>query len=207
MNRREAIGKVTLIIGGALIGANYFLSGCRQKGASNVDDLFTPDSNEYLNEIADTILPGTKSPGAKAANVGSFIAVMVRDCYTKQEQKIFVEGLKKLNDAAYKRYGNDFMGLATLQRIDLLVALDKEQKAFVAQLNKDIAADAAKHKGELKYFPPDLPQHYFTMMKQLTLLGYFTSEIGCSKALRYIAVPGRYDGDIAYKKGDKAWAI
>jgi len=38
------------------------------------------------------------------------------------------------------------------------------------------------------------------------LLGYFTSEAGCTKALRYIPVPGKYVGCISYRKGDKAWA-
>ncbi len=42
------------------------------------------------------------------------------------------------------------------------------------------------------------------MMKELTLWGYFTSEPGANKALRYIAVPGKYQGCIDYKKGDKA---
>ena len=50
------------------------------------------------------------------------------------------------------------------------------------------------------------PNHYFSLMKQLTLLGFFTSEIGATKALRYVAVPGRFDGCVDYKKGDKAWA-
>ena len=44
------------------------------------------------------------------------------------------------------------------------------------------------------------------MMKELTLLGFFTSEIGATKALRYVAVPGKYVGCIPYNKGDKAWA-
>jgi hypothetical protein len=74
------------------------------------------------------------------------------------------------------------------QRHDLLVDLDKESK------------DYQKKKKE------DDPNHYFTLMKQLTLWGFFTSEPGATKALRYVAVPGRYEGCIPYKKGDKAWA-
>jgi hypothetical protein len=64
----------------------------------------------------------------------------------------------------------------------------------------------AKHKGDSKYVPADIPNHYFRMMKELTLLGYFTSEVGATKALRYIETPGHYDGCMPYKKGDKAWA-
>ena len=47
--------------------------------------------------------------------------------------------------------------------------------------------------------------HYFSMMKELTLLGYFSSEIGCTHALRYAETPGSYDGDVPYHKGDRAW--
>ena len=207
MNRRDAIGRVAILMGGAVIGAEFFLSGCKPSGAKSVDDLFTEDNTAFLNEVADTILPDTKaSPGAKAANVGGFMAIMVRDCYTPADQKIFVEGIGKLNDAANKKSGSKFVDLTPQQRTDLLVDLDKEQKAFTADRDKKLSADALAHKGEANYKAPELPNHYFRMMKQLTLMGYFTSEVGATKALRYIAIPGRYDGCVPYKKGDKAWA-
>ncbi len=206
MNRRDAIGRVALLMGGAVIGAEFFLSGCKPKGASSVDDLFAQNNTDFLNEVADTILPTTSSPGAKAANVGGFMAVMVRDCYTPADQQTFIDGMSKLNDAAGKKFSGKFMDLTPQQRTDLLIDLDKEQKAFTADRDKQLAADALKHKGEANYKGPELPNHYFRMMKQLTLLGYFTSEIGATKALRYIAIPGRYDGCVPYKKGDKAWA-
>jgi hypothetical protein len=193
-------------MGGAVIGAEFFLSGCKPKGASSVDDLFAQNNTDFLNEVADTILPTTSSPGAKAANVGGFMAVMVRDCYTPADQQTFIDGMSKLNDAAGKKFSSKFMDLTPQQRTDLLIDLDKEQKAFTADRDKQLAADALKHKGEANYKGPELPNHYFRMMKQLTLLGYFTSEVGATKALRYIAIPGRYDGCVPYKKGDKAWA-
>jgi hypothetical protein len=206
MNRRDAIGRVALIMGGAVIGAEFFLSGCKPQGASNVEDLFVQDNVDYMNEIADTILPTTSSPGAKAANVGAFMGVMVRDCYTPADQKTFIDGLSKLNDAANTKYSSKFMSLTDEQRTALLVDLDKEQKKFTEDRSKQLAADALKNKDVKDYKAPELPKHYFRMMKELTLTGYFTSEIGATKALRYIAVPGRYDGCVPYKKGDKAWA-
>jgi len=206
MNRRDAIGRVALIMGGAVIGAEYFLSGCKSTTTSQVTDLFDTDHVAFLNEVADTILPTTSSPGAKAANVGGFMAVMVRDCYTPEDQKTFLEGIKKLDGASQKKFSSKFMDLSDKQRTDLLTDLDKEQKDYTAKRDKDLAADALKHKDEPKYKAPEIPKHYFRMVKELTLLGYFTSEIGATKALRYIAVPGHYDGCVPYKKGDKAWA-
>lgn len=205
MNRRDAISRVALIMGGAVIGADFFISGCKTT-SKKVNDLFTEDHVAFLNEVADTILPTTSSPGAKAANVGQFMTVMVQDCYEPKNQKIFVDGLSKLDDASQKKFNNKFMDLNPQQRTDLLVALDKEQKDFTKQRNKEIDAEKLQHKDDPKYKMVDRPNHYFRMMKELTLLGYFTSEIGATKALRYVAVPGRYDGCVPYKKGDKAWA-
>jgi len=93
-----------------------------------------------------------------------------------------------LDDASKKKNSKSFLESTPEQRHDLLVDLDKEQKAYTAEKKKDD------------------PAHYFRMMKELTLWGYFTSEPGANKALRYIAVPGKYQGCIDYKKGDKAWA-
>ena len=69
-----------------------------------------------------------------------------------------------------------------------------------------MAAEEAKHAGDINYVEPDKPNHYFKMMKELTLLGFFTSEVGSTKALRYIETPGHFDGCVPYKKGDRAWA-
>ncbi|HWD87463.1 MAG TPA: gluconate 2-dehydrogenase subunit 3 family protein [Mucilaginibacter sp.] len=189
MNRRDAIGRVALIMGGTMIGAEFLLSGCKPKNPT-VTDLFDQDHVAFMDEVADTILPDTpSSPGAKAAKVGDFMAVMVRDCYEDKDQDIFLKGFGKIDDAANKKFSKKFMDLDANQKLALLTDLDKEQQAYS------------------KTKKPKDPNHYFRMMKELTLLGYFTSEVGCTKALRYVPVPGRYDGCIPYKKGDKAWAL
>ena len=102
MNRRDALARVALLMGGAVIGGDYFLTGCspassnkeagdtKDKAAANNFKPLNPEQTAYLTEVADTILPATKTPGAKAANVGSFMAVMVRDCYKPEDQKIFI---------------------------------------------------------------------------------------------------------------------
>jgi hypothetical protein len=190
MQRREAISRVALILGGTIVGAELFLSGCTNSdkniGGAGVN--FSNDDVAFLDEVAETILPATNTPGAKEAKVGEFMTVMVRDCYEEKDQKIFTEGMQKLNAASKKKNGSFFLDSSPQQRHDLLVDLDKEQKDY---MDKKKAED---------------PTHYFRMMKELTLWGYFTSEPGATKALRYVAVPGKYEGCIDYKKGDKAWA-
>jgi hypothetical protein len=191
MNRRDALSRVALLLGGTVIGGELFLSGCTsadKKIGQSVD--FTADDLAYLDEIAETIIPATDTPGAKEAKVGQFMGVMVKDCYKPNEQKVFLEGMNKLNEASKKKFsGNGFMKITPEQRKELLNELDKEQKAYAKDKKKE-----------------DDP-HYFTLMKQLTLLGYFTSEPGATKALRYVPVPGRFEACIPYKKGDKAWAL
>lgn len=179
-----------MIIGGTVIGAEAFLSGCAKRTEESVSWLdFSVDRVAFLDEVGETILPATaSSPGAKEAMIGEFMKVIVSDCYEEKDQRIFIDGIAKLNASAEEKFGNAFMKLTPEEKHDLLVALDKEAK------------DHSRNKKH------EEPAHYFTMMKQLTLWGYFTSEVGSKKALRYEPLPGRYDGCYPYKKGDKAWA-
>lgn len=185
MERKEAIRYISLLLGGTLVGSGSFLSGCK-----NVDDkkLFSSDDITLLDDIAETILPETNTPGAKAAKVGEFMTVMVTDCYNEKQQETFHNGMKKINELSEQQFDVPFVKITPKQKQILLVQLDKEQKQFM------------KSKKE------DEPSHYFRMMKELTLLGYFTSEPGCTKAKRYIPVPGKYIGCVPYKKGDKTFA-
>jgi hypothetical protein len=141
-----------------------------------------------LDEIADTILPDTKTPGAKAAGVGPFIAMMVGDTYDPREQRLFLDGLATLELESRAQNGGGFMASSPAQRLALLRRLDRE------------AIDYMREEGS-----GDRP-HYFRLIKELTLLGYFTSEIGCTQAMRYVETPGRFDPCITYTVGDKAWA-
>jgi hypothetical protein len=43
-------------------------------------------------------------------------------------------------------------------------------------------------------------------MYELTCLGYYTSEIGATKALKYVHIPGKYEACIPLQPGQKAWA-
>jgi hypothetical protein len=97
--------------------------------------------------------------------------------------------MDKINKAAEKEFDKNFMQITPEQRHKLLVEIDNEQKEY------------NKKKKE------DSPNHYFRLMKELTLLGYFTSEVGATKALRYIESPGKFEGCVPYHKGEKAWAL
>jgi hypothetical protein len=227
ISRREAIMRVSALLGGvAFIGSSALLTGCRpdagkqtSSDSTTASANFSTDDVAFLDEIADTILPTTSTPGAKAAKTGAFMALMVRDTYQPDDQKRFRDGMKKVDDATQKAYNVSFMKATPDQRLAILTALDKEQ------VTQSQAQQEAKRKKALAQMPDQRKEsapgtdvgaatavqentgrHYFRMMKELSLLGYFTSEIGCTQALRYAETPGRYDPCAPYKPGDKAWA-
>lgn len=196
MNRREALRAVSLIMGGTVIGAQAFLSSCQnstedQKALEEQrDKAFSRSDIALLDEIGETIIPATDVPGAKAVGIGDFMTMMVVDVYEEKNQEAFREGLDKIRGNFEDRYGHSFMdGTAT------------ERHEFLSELNKELEVAGQEKKAE------DEPEHYFRIMKELTLLGYFSSEIGSTQALRYVETPGRYDGCMPYQKGDKAWAV
>lgn len=188
MNRREAIQRVALLVGGSVIGSKLFLEGCTRPASKDVASLFEKENTNFLGDLAEAILPKTDTPGAKEAGVGEFIPVMIRDCYTEADQKSFIEGLDKVDETAKKEHGKVFQELSAEEKLQFVNSLDKEAKDY--QRNRE----------------GDDPNHFFTMLKQLTLTGFFTSEVGMTQALRYVKIPGKFDGNYPYKKGDRAFA-
>jgi hypothetical protein len=142
------------------------------------------------------------------------MALMVTDCYGPDQQKVFREGMRKLDDACKQSKNSAFMAATLQQRLAVLNVLDQEQKRVM-----DSREAADRRRKGLAPVPglvisidegndqaTDRPAHYFRMIKELTLLGYFTSEIGCKQAMRYVEAPGRFDPCIPYTAGDPAWA-
>jgi hypothetical protein len=188
LSRREAIRRVSALLGGiTLIGQSAWLAGCSTAPRAS-GHRFSESDVALLDEIADTILPPTKTPGAKAAGVGPFIAKMVADTYDPNEQRVFVEGLAALEDESRAQNGGGFMASSPAQRVALLERLDREAIEYMRRPGSDARP------------------HYFRLIKELTLLGYFTSEIGCTQAMRYTEVPGRFEPCVTYTAGEKAWA-
>lgn len=168
---------------------------------------FTADQDATVAELADTIIPTTKTPGAKAAKVNEIIDVIVKDCYREPEQKAFIEGLAHTNKLSQDAYGKAFAQLDGTQRIDIVKKLEAEAKQQRADMARNVQAGAAQNDVQLPKEKKKSITPFFSMLKDLTLTGYFTSEIGATQALEYVAVPGRYDGCVPLKPGQKAWAI
>lgn len=227
INRREAIRRVSVLLGGAaFVGGNNLLAAVEHAHSAlePAPGKFTAQDVAYLDEIAETILPATKTPGAKAAKTGAFMALMVTDCYSPLEQQVFLDGMRKVDQAARQAHAVSFVAATPAQRLAVLTVLDGEQKRVMDAreaadrqrkgLSPIVRGDATEAKAEdvpgtpVAAAPPAGPQpaHYFRMMKELALLGFFTSKIGCTQALRYVEAPGRFDACLPYAPGEPAWA-
>ena len=170
MNRRQALISVSAVAAHALFAdvVSAFArtsAALAEQSAPWQAELFGAEEGAVLEDVVDTILPETSSPGAKAARVHVFVDLAASRCLTSAEQQALSDALDQLGDG--------FGTLSTEQRIARLNVMDKAA---------------------------------FATLKELTLLGYFTSEIGCTQALAYEAVPGGYRGCIDLKPGQKAWA-
>lgn len=203
-SRRDLLKTIAILTGGAVIGGSLFMQGCKNNGGAALN--LSPTQLALLDEIGETIIPATDTPGAKAAKIGAFMNTMVSDCYTAEEQKVFAAGVNGFEDGCKKLNNKSFAECSVEQRKAFLVTLEKEAKEFDKKVNEENKKEkeAAKAKGwqaDLDF--KNKPNHYYTMLKQLTLFGYFTSEIGMTKAQNYVPVPTKYDGAYAYKAGDK----
>lgn len=183
MNRRDALKSVMVMMGGSMVGATALLTGCAPE--HQIEGLnFSPEDIAFLDEIGDTIIPETDTPGAKATGIGAFMVMMVKDTYDADQQKAFVDGLNMIRKDFKSSKGTDFVEAAQEDRLAYLNGMYEQFKTSNGEEAKVI-----------------------NMLKDLTVLGYFSSEIGATQALNYVEVPGRFDACIPYNKGDKAYAI
>lgn len=211
MNRRDLLKQIALVTGAVVVGGDFFLTGCKQVGKPETG--FTPSNIALLDEIGETIIPATTTPGAKAAKIGEFMKVMVTDCYTEKQQAAFMNGLVSLEEACNAMHGKNFFECDPAERKEFLLSLEKEAKDFNQKRDEEDKPKKNTHQQTNATLPwkeqtefEGNPSHYYTMMKQLTLWGFFSSETGMTETLRHVAVPGRYDGAVPYTKGEKAWA-
>ncbi len=201
MERRDLLKMIAAATGLAFVGGEVWAAGPVAKTAAAAKPLFGAGDIMLLDEIAETILPRTETPGAKDAACGAQMAVMVQDCYDAKQQALFVAGLAALQASCKQQYQRDFLQLNAAERTALLTQLDKDASARNAAIASNDSTNVSNRKGDASIEP-----HYFTLLKQLSIFVFFTSKVGATEVLRYVAVPGRYDGAMPYKKGDKAWA-
>ncbi len=145
-----------------------------------------PTQDRIVTTIAEHIIPATDTPGASAARVNEFIDLIVAEWYTDAERARFLRGLADMDAASRSRSGKVFVDATPAQQVALLNELDAEVTALRSAGDREAAG-----------------RHFFNQMKWLTLLGYYTSEVGVEQELHYVMIPGRYDPCAATGLGNR----
>lgn len=167
------------------------LKGCKAKPGIAWKPVFlNEDQASIVSTVSEIIIPRTDTPGAKDVGVPSFIDKMLQEVYSKEDQEAFNSGLQAFNEGAKKEYDEDFNDLD-----------EEDQTAYVKKVH-DAAVEASKNESNGDKRP------FILTMKELTLLGFFTSEAGATKVLQYDPVPGAYHGCLPLSEAGngKTWA-
>jgi hypothetical protein len=191
IGRREALRRAAMLLGGALSAPAIagVLAGCDSRSAA--DGTWTPralttEQSELVATIAEHILPETDTPGARAAGVHKFIDKMLAEHYPAGARHRVLNGLADVDARARRDRGRAFLQCGV-----------EEQRAVLARIDQEAFA-----------VPPgsrEVP--YFRTLKELTLLGYYTSEIGATQELRYVRIPERFEGCVPFAQIGRTWAV
>jgi gluconate 2-dehydrogenase gamma chain len=190
MDRREALRRLTSAVGSTLsvpiVGA--ILAGCRAETTSGdwKPRTLTREQADLLGVLVDLIIPATDTPGAKDVGVVGFIDKLLTDWVKPEERTAFVTGLADIDPMARAAHQVTFQRATPEQQTAMLTRLDSE------------AIEARKRRAD--------PLPFFATLKEWTLVGYYTSETGATKELRWLATPGRYQGDLPVGEVGRTWA-
>ncbi len=180
MTRRDALKRAALFLGVALtpsLIANV-LHAAATPGAKAV--FLSPAQLDLVTAIAERILPRTDTPGATDVGVPAFVDLMLGNYSTENERKVFAAGLDEVNAASFAAHAQSFVKVSATQQdailLKIAVASQKKEKTF------------------------------FHQIKELTVVGYFTSEIVGRTVLHYDPVPGRFQGCVPISEvGNVLW--
>jgi hypothetical protein len=159
---------------------SLFQAAHEQLSEQRVLKTLNPHQNATITTIAEIIIPQTSTPGAKAARVNEFIDLILTEWYDEEEKSTFLTGLADVDSRTRELYSKDFVECGEQQQVEILQALDDE----VAARTQDVRRRRSR--------PPE--KNFFFMMKQLTLVGYYTSQIGFEQELHGEIIPSRHAG-------------
>lgn len=191
MDRREAIQRTAMMLGYAVSASAIagIMNGCKSAPELAFKPVFlSEDMAGIIAEISEIIIPKTDTPGAKDVGVPSFIDLMLKECYKKEDQDRFTKGATDFDADAKATYGDSFLYCDAEKQKELVFKYHGEA---IAAMKSDSA-------------PKDRP--FILMVKELTMLGFFTSEVGATKVLQYEAVPGAYKGCVPLAEVGRTWA-
>ena len=207
INRREALRRSSYILGGALSASTMaaVMSGCKPSTTTPdwLPEHLAPDQANTVAEIAERIIPTTSTPGAKTAMVDRYIDSYLKDVATQEIQAEFNAGLSELEGVAKTKFKKRFVELSDVDKDVVLREIAGAPNK--RQTDAERAAELA-NEGERSITMND-QERFFNLMRELTITGYFTSEIGATQALKFDPIPGDYVGCVPYAEVGGAWAL
>jgi gluconate 2-dehydrogenase gamma chain len=201
MDRRELLHRASLLLGGAITAsaATGILAGCAATPwvdgptpMGPTGSFLTPLEMATVTSMADQIIPKTETPGALDVGVPAFIDRMLAGYYQQRERDVMRAGLKLADNDARLLRGVSFAQLTGSEQVALMTRYDREQYDYTR-------ANALKD--------PPPPPHAFRLLKELTILGFCTSEPGATKLMYYNQNPGPYRGDLPLSEVGKVSAL
>lgn len=199
MNRREVIQRATMILGYAITGPALtgILNGCKATPEQALTPVFfSNDQASLVAALTEIIIPRTDTPGAIDAGVPMFIDRMLKEVYPKESQETFLKKLTAFDEGAREAYGNSFLECSETEKIGYFKK--EHDKAFQ---NSGSGLSSGWWNAGVNNDKP-----FILELKELTLLGFFTSKPGATQVLQYNQVPGPYKGCVPLKDVGKAWA-
>jgi gluconate 2-dehydrogenase gamma chain len=197
MNRREALKRVAWLMGGAvsasaILAINKGYSATTSAGSKP----FILSAHQWatVSAVSEIMIPRTDTPGAIDVGVPGFIDLMLKDVYTQEDRERYLSGLAEFDAAAHAERRNEFVALEPAQQV---VLVRKFHDAAIVEERRMHPAHGSLHRP------------FILMTKELTLLGFFTSQVGATEVLQYVAVPGSYHACVPLKEAGngKTWAV
>lgn len=222
--RREALQRIGMLLGLGFSGPKLAAALTRSIAVGSLGTatlrVLSPQQLEQVATIAEHIIPATDTPGARGVGVPAFVDTMLAEYYTPAERDELLAGLAAVDARAHHAYGRAFLAIPENDQRVLLETLDRESLA--PRTSQDAVANRASRETErgggglvspgsdTSHAAPvgasDSAPASFRTLKELTILGYYTSQPGATKELRYLQVPGRYDSCVPFAKIGRAWA-
>lgn len=187
MERREAIKRTAMLMGGVIFAPNILgvLKGCSPAAENGTSaGVFTNAQTDLATSLANTIIPAGDTPGAEDVGVPGFIESMVSDIYTEEQREMFLDGLEEFDRICREETDSSFTDLS-----------GEDQFEFASAQNRMAVEGEEGGNGQ-----------FFLIFKELTLIGFFTSEAGATQVLQYEEVPGSYNGCMPLEEVGKTWA-
>jgi hypothetical protein len=187
IDRREALRQTAMLLGTAVSAPTIagVLAGCDASplGAQPARHGLSPAQLELVATIAEHILPTTDTPGARGAGVHRFIDRMLAEYYPVADRERFIAGLSDVDQRSERAYSRSFLACS-----------GEQQHAMLGELDREAFSGARR-------------PHFFRTMKELTVVSYYTSQIGATKELKHAPVPGRFDGCVPFASVGRTWAV